>query len=41
MQLKADGSGLISYGGTLIEINDEAEIFKQLDIRYKEPEERN
>jgi DNA polymerase/3'-5' exonuclease PolX len=40
MQLKADGSGLISPGGKLIEINDEKEVFDKLSLMYVTPEER-
>ena len=40
MQLKADGSGLISPGGSLIQILSEQEIFKHLRLPYRAPEER-
>ena len=41
MQLKADGSGLISPGGTLIQIHSEEEIFCHLKLQFKKPSERN
>jgi DNA polymerase/3'-5' exonuclease PolX len=40
MQLKADGSGLISPGGLLIPIESEEQIFKHLGLAYRIPEER-
>lgn len=41
MQLKADGSGLLSPGGTLIPMNSEEEIFRSLELQYVESEERD
>ena len=41
MQLKADGSGLLSPGGSLIRIESEEDIFKHLRLPFKEPKERN
>ncbi len=40
MQLKADGSGLLTPGGSLIPIESEEEIFHHLHIPYRIPEER-
>jgi DNA polymerase/3'-5' exonuclease PolX len=41
MQLKADGSGLLTAGGSLIQIQSEQEIFTRLGLPHKPPEERN
>ena len=41
MQLKADGSGLISPSGTLIEVHSELEIFNLLKLPYTKPEDRS
>jgi len=40
MQLKADGSGLLSPGGTIIPIESEEQIFRLLNLPYRIPEER-
>lgn len=40
MQLKADGSGLLSPGGSLIPIESEKHIFHHLHLPYRMPEER-
>ena len=40
MQLKADGSGLLSPGGSLIQMGSEEDIFKHLRLPYRPPEER-
>jgi len=40
MQLKADGSGLITPGGTLIPLEGEEHIFRLLGLSYRTPEER-
>lgn len=41
MQLKADGSGLLSPSSTLIEIHSELEIFNLLKLPYIKPEDRS
>lgn len=41
MQLKADGSGIISAGGSTLAIESEADLFRHLDLPYLPPEERN
>ena len=41
MQLKADGTGLLSPGGSLIQIDSEQDIFKHLRWPFREPNERN
>ncbi len=41
MQLKADGSGLLSPGGCLIQIHSEEEIFQRLNVPFRMPSERN
>lgn len=40
MALKADGSGLLTPGGSLIQIHSEDEIFHRLGLAYRTPEER-
>ena len=40
MQLKADGSGLLSPGGSIIPIDSEEHIFKLLNLPYRIPEDR-
>ena len=40
MQLKADGSGLLSPSGALIEVYSELEIFNYLKLPYTKPEDR-
>ena len=40
MHLKADGSGLLTPGGSLIPIHGEEEIFRHLGLSYRSPEER-
>ena len=40
MQLKADGSGLFSPGGSIIPIESEEQVFKLLNLPYRIPEER-
>jgi DNA polymerase/3'-5' exonuclease PolX len=40
MQLKADGSGIISPGGELMRMESEEQIFETLKLPYKRPEER-
>jgi len=40
MQLKADGSGLLSPGGSIIPIESEEHIFRLLNLPYRIPEDR-
>lgn len=40
MQLKADGSGLLTPGGTLLQLENEEQIFRLLGLSYRTPEER-
>ena len=40
MHLKADGSGLLTSGGTIISVQSEEEIFQHLKMQYRTPEER-
>ena len=40
MALKADGSGLLTPGGSLIHIHSEDDIFHHLGLAYRLPEER-
>ncbi|MBI5021788.1 MAG: hypothetical protein HZB59_10140 [Ignavibacteriales bacterium] len=40
MQLKADGSGLLTPGGNIIKIHSEEEIFQHLKLPFRLPEER-
>jgi DNA polymerase/3'-5' exonuclease PolX len=40
MQLKADGSGLLSPGGSTIPIESEEHIFRLLNLPYRIPEDR-
>ena len=41
MQLKADGSGLLTPGGTLLQITSEQEIYQHLRLAYRSPDERS
>ena len=41
MHLRADGSGLLSPGGSLLPIGSEEDIFKHLRMPFKKPEERD
>ena len=41
MKLHADGRGLATSGGNVIEIRGEADIFSALKLEYKEPWERD
>jgi DNA polymerase/3'-5' exonuclease PolX len=41
MHLKADGSGLLSPGGTIIPIESEEQIFKHLNLSFRIPEDRD
>ena len=41
MQLKADGTGLLSPGGSIIPIGSEECIFEHLNLPYKIPEDRD
>jgi DNA polymerase/3'-5' exonuclease PolX len=40
MTLKADGTGLLSPGGTILSMQDEIDIFRQLKMQFKLPQER-
>jgi DNA polymerase/3'-5' exonuclease PolX len=40
MHLKADGSGLLTSNGCIISVNSEQEIFQNLKLDYRPPEER-
>lgn len=40
MILKADGTGLLSPGGSLISVTDEIDIFRQLKVKFRLPQER-
>ena len=40
MQLKADGSGLISSAGSILPIQSEHDIFEHLKLEYRLPEDR-
>jgi DNA polymerase/3'-5' exonuclease PolX len=40
MILKADGTGLLSAGGSPIPIQDEIDIFRQLKVPFRLPQER-
>ena len=40
MILKADGTGLLSPGGSAIQVVDEIDIFRQLKVKFKLPQER-
>ncbi len=40
MQLKADGSGLVTPGGDIIPIESEKDIYRHLKLPYRRPEER-
>ena len=40
MQLKADGTGLLSPGGSIIPIEGEEQVFKLLNLPYRMPEDR-
>jgi DNA polymerase/3'-5' exonuclease PolX len=41
MQLKADGTGLLSPGGSIIPIGSEEHIFEHLNLPYRIPEYRD
>jgi DNA polymerase/3'-5' exonuclease PolX len=41
MQLKADGSGLMTDAGAIIAIQSEEDIFRHLGLEYRPPEERD
>jgi DNA polymerase/3'-5' exonuclease PolX len=41
MQLKADGNGLLSPGGSIIPIGCEEHIFEHLNLPYRIPEDRD
>jgi len=41
MQLKADGTGLLSPGGSIIPIGSEEHIFEHLNLPYRIPEDRD
>lgn len=41
MHLKADGSGLLTSGGSIISIGSEEEIFQHLKLEYRPPEDRD
>ncbi len=40
MHLKADGSGLLTANGSIITVCSEEEIFRNLKLEYRSPEER-
>lgn len=40
MHLKADGSGLMTEAGTILSVGSEEDIFKQLRLDYRPPEDR-
>jgi DNA polymerase/3'-5' exonuclease PolX len=40
MILKADGTGLLSPGGTLLPMQDEIDIFRELKLQFRLPQER-
>ena len=40
MQLKADGTGLLSPGGSIIPIESEEHVFRLLNLPYRIPEDR-
>lgn len=40
MHLKADGSGLLTVGGAIIQINSEEDLFERLLLQYQPPEKR-
>jgi len=41
MHLKADGSGLLTRSGSIITVCSEEEIFQQLKLEYRAPEDRD
>jgi DNA polymerase/3'-5' exonuclease PolX len=41
MQLKADGTGLLSPGGSIIPIESEEHVFQLLNLPYRIPEDRD
>jgi DNA polymerase/3'-5' exonuclease PolX len=41
MHLKADGSGLLTSSGSIIPIASEEEIFQELKLEYRAPEDRD
>lgn len=40
MQLKADGSGLLTPGGDVVQLENEEHVFRLLGLAYRTPEER-